>query len=468
MKTKVEALEGNRVKVVVTIDAKDVDARIKKTYKQFAQRYNFPGFRKGKAPRPVIDNALGAEAVLATVSEDLVNDVFPQVVEAEALCPVGRPEFGDAGLVENGKPYEFSFELDVKPALELSSYEPVAVELPAEGATDAEVAEQLEALRAHYSTFEDASAATKLKPENFVDIAVVAKDADGAEIEGLTSASRLYGPGSGMFSEAFDEEIMGIKKGQVREFTLDVPADEASVLLAPHAGEKIAFEVTCNVVKKKELPEVTDEWAKDTMGFEDAADLRARIAESIAAQKADILPRMKENAALDVLASRLEGEVPESLAEEAEASLLQDFFTQLQRQGLSFDTYLMQAGIDADQFKADVKMQAADNAKQELALEAWARHYGIEATPEEVSAEFVKAGVPDPAAVEKEWLESGRLYLIREGVVRFKAMEDVLDKAVVTEVELAAAPAEEAKPKKASKKKAAKDEAADAAADEAE
>ncbi|MCI8452790.1 MAG: trigger factor [Eggerthellaceae bacterium] len=457
MNTKVETLEDNRVKVVVTIDAKDVDARIKKTYKQFAQRYNFPGFRKGKAPRPVIDNALGAEAVLATVSEDLVNDAYPQVIEAEGLFPLGRPEFEDTGLVENGKPYEFSFTVAVKPELELDSYEPVAIELPAEGATDAEVAEQIEALRAHYSVFEDASAATKLKPENFVDIAVVAKDADGNQIEGLTSESRLYGPGSGMFSEAFDEEIMGIKKGQVREFTLDVPADEAAVLLAPHAGEKIAFEVTCNVVKKKELPEVTDEWAKDTMGFEDAADLRERVAESITAQKADILPRMKENATLDVLASRLVGEVPESMVEEAEANLLQDFFTQLQRQGLSFDTYLMQAGIDADQFKDDVKMQAADNAKQELALEAWARHAGIVATPEEVSAEFVKAGLPDPAATEKEWRESGRLHLIREGVVRFKAMEDVMDKAVVTEVELAAEPEEKAKPKKAAKKKAAKD-----------
>ena len=90
MNTKVETLEDNRVKVVVTIDAKDVDARIKKTYKQFAQRYNFPGFRKGKAPRPVIDNALGAEAVLATVSEDLVNDAYPQVIEAEGLFPLDR------------------------------------------------------------------------------------------------------------------------------------------------------------------------------------------------------------------------------------------------------------------------------------------------------------------------------------------------------------------------------------------
>ena len=102
----------------------------------------------------------------------------------------------------------------------------------------------------------------------------------------------------------------------------------------------MAFEVEVKVVKTKELPEVTDEWAKETLGFENVADLRSRIADSIAQQKSDILPRMKENACLAVLAGRLEGEVPQGMAEDAEASLLQDFFQQLQRQNMTFDTYL--------------------------------------------------------------------------------------------------------------------------------
>ena len=126
-------------------------------------------------------------------------------------------------------------------------------------------------------------------------------DADGNEIEGLTSESRLYGPGSGMFSEAFDEEILGMKKGQTKEFTLEIPEDETAVLLAGQAGKPVTFEVTCNVVKKKELPEVTDEWAKETMGFEDVADMRSRIAQSIEVQKEGYLPRLKENNCLQVL-----------------------------------------------------------------------------------------------------------------------------------------------------------------------
>ena len=143
---------------------------------------------------------------------------------------------------------------------------------------------------------------------------------------------------------------------------------ESSTLLAQVAGKtaKVAFDVEVKAVKTKELPEVTDEWAKDTLGFENVEDLRARIAESIAQQKADVLPRMKENACLAVLSERLEGEVPQAMAEDSETSLLQDFFQQLQRQNMSFDTYLMQQGITSDQFKEDVKHQALDMAKQDF------------------------------------------------------------------------------------------------------
>ena len=151
VETKVEALEDNRTKVTVTVDAADIDARIKKTYKDFANKYNFPGFRKGKAPRPIIDNALGAEAVRATVTDDVVNGTYPLAIDDCDLYPIAKPEFDETDLVEAGKPYTFSFTVTVKPEIEISSYEPVEIELPAEGTTDAEIDEQIDALREHLS-----------------------------------------------------------------------------------------------------------------------------------------------------------------------------------------------------------------------------------------------------------------------------------------------------------------------------
>ena len=187
METAIETLEGNKIKVTVTVDAATVDAHMKKTYKEFAQKYNFPGFRKGKAPRPVIDRALGAETVLAQVTEDVINDAYPEVIESEKIYPVGNPEFDNDGFVAAGTDFTFAFTIGTKPEFELTSYEPVEIEMPFEGATDAEVAEQLEAMREHYVTYEDASAATKIKPENNAELAIKATDADGDDIAALSS-----------------------------------------------------------------------------------------------------------------------------------------------------------------------------------------------------------------------------------------------------------------------------------------
>lgn len=456
VETKVEALKDNRVKVFVTIDAKDIDARIKKTYKDFAFKYNFPGFRKGKAPRPIIDNALGAEAVAATVTDDMVNETYPRAIDSINVYPIGKPVFGeDTGLVEGGKPFEYAFEVDVKPDLELSGYEPVEIEMPADGASDDEVNEQIESLREHYLDYEDAAATAKVKEDSYLDVAMKATDDAGEEIAAMTTDSRLYGLGTGLFPETFDAELVGMKKGQTKSFAIDVPS-EPTIMMQPLMGKtaKITFDVEVKAVKNKVLPEVTEEWVKDTLGFESVEDLRARVADSIKEQKADVLPRIKENQCLAELADRLEGDVPEALCTEAETSLLQDFFQQLQRQGASFDAYLAQQGITPDQFKEDMKAQALDMTRQDLALDAWARHFEMTVTEEDVAAEFVKSGAPDPQKLQEEWVKNGQLHMVRNGIARTNAAKNVMDTAVVTELK----PGETVKKdaKKAAKKAATK------------
>ena len=240
--------------------------------------------------------------------------------------------------------------------------------------------------------------------------------------------------------------------------------DDPPIMLAALSGKtsKIDFEVEVKVVKKKILPEVTDEWVKETIGFDDVASMRSTIADSIAQQKSAMMPRIKENAVLVAVAERLEGEAPESMREEAESTLIQDFFQQLQSQNMSFDLYLAQQGMTPDQFKEDVKLQAADIAAQDLALDAWARHFGLEATEEDVLAEFAKSGAEKPEALKAEWRENGQLHLVRQGVSRTKAVMDLMEKAVVTEVEPGAQDEKKKPAKKASSKKAAKaDEAQD-------
>ena len=471
MKTKVEVLESGATKLTVTIETAEIDARIKKTYKDFGAKYRFPGFRPGHVPRPVIDSNLGKDAVRSTVTDELLNESFPLAVDENDLNMISQPKFGDVeGLVEEGKDFTFSAEFEVKPALELSDYSPVHIEVPFKTASEAEIDEQIEALGNYYYDYKNAPANTKVKQENSVEITLVVKDDKGEVMESLGAEDRLYEMGQGLFPAAFDEALLGMKKGETKSITLNVaenPCMMTSIL--KDKTEEVTFEIEVKAVKKKVAPEVTDEWVKETLGFADVAELRVRMGESIEQQKGDIIPRIMENNALFALQERLIGEVPAVMAEEAERDLLQNFFTQLQNQGATLDAYLKAQDITADKFKEDVKLQAVDTVKQNLALDAWARHAGIEVSDEEIVEEFKNSGAQDPDALYAEWKAQGRLHIVREGIMRGKALEALLAEADVEEVETPAAEENEEKPakktsaKKTSKKAAASDEEAPAA-----
>ena len=436
MNIKVEALENNQVKFSFEVDADDVDARIKRTYRQVAKRYSFPGFRPGKAPRPVIDNIMGADAVRTTVTEDLVNEVYPQALEENNIVPLQRPDYQyELELVEDHKPFNFTATVQVKPEYELSSYEPVEVEVPTSEATDEEIDAQIEELRNYYHDFKDANANTKVKPGEFVELTLSATDAEGNDVPALSADHRLYELGQGVYPESFDAELIGLKKGAEKSFDLDLSEDTSAVASSLEKKGMFHFDVKIDVIKKKIVPEVTEEWAKETFGFEGLEDMRSKIAESIKTQKGSSMVRRKENECLIALGSRLEGELPEAMLEREEANLLQNFYGQLSSMGLTFDKYLTAMDITADQFKEDNKKQAADVVRQDLALDAWARHFDMKATEEDVHNEFAQADLDDPELIENEWRKEGRLPMIRESIVRANALRDVIAQAKVTEVE---------------------------------
>lgn len=456
MNTTVEALEDNKVKLSFEIDAKDVNARIKQAYKNFAKRYNFPGFRPGKAPRPVVDNMMGADTVKAALTEDLVNELYPLALDENNLVALFKPEFDmETEIVEDNKPFAFSATIDVKPEFELTSYDQVSVEIPVAEATEAEIDTQIEELRNYYQDFKDANANTKVKPKEFVELTIKVADKDGNELTQLSCENRLYELGANLFPAAFDAELIGMKKGEEKSFDVDFSEDTS--MLGQTLGEDkgvLHFDVKVDAIKKKILPEVTDEWAHTNFGFEDLADMRKQIAQSIKDQKEMNKGRRVENECLAAIASRVEGEMPPAMCELQEVNLLQSFYQQLSQNGYTLDQYLDTMNISSEQFKKDMKQQADDVVRQDMALDAWARHNGIEATAEEITAEFTKANVDDPVAVEAEWKASGRIPLIREGVIRTKALNDIVEKATVTEVEVKAEkPKEE---KKTTKKSTAK------------
>lgn len=466
MSTTVEKLENNQVKLGFEVEAKEVDFRINKTYKEFAKRYKFPGFRPGKAPRPVIDNMLGADAVRASVTEDVVNEYYCKALEENNLCPLFQAQYDyETDMVEQGNPYKFSATITVKPELELSSYEPLEVEIPSTDATEREIDLQVEEFRGYYSDFVDADPETEVKPDDFVEFTMTVTDENGEQVPNMTAEKRLYELGANLFPAAFDAELVGMKAGEEKSFDVEFAEGNSMMSSTLEKPGVMHFEFKLDAVKEKSLPEVTDEWAQNSFGFADIAEMRANFADSIKQQKEFQFPRRKENECLYAIGQRITDEVPEGMCDIEEAKLLETFYNQLQQSGLTLDTYLATTGTSSEQFKADVKEQAKDLVKQDLALDAWARHYNIEVSEEEVIEEFNKADIDDPMDVYQEWLESGRIPMIREGIARTNALNEIVAGATVIEIE---ADADEKKVAEQAAKKVAEEaeEPAEAPAEE--
>ena len=435
METKVESLEDNRAKITVTVEASEIDARINRAYKEVAKKNSFPGFRKGKAPRAVIDAAFGAGYVAATVTEDVVNDMMPLAIDGADLFPVGQAQFDEIASVVAGEDFMFSFSIGLRTEIELSSYEPVAIEMPAAEVTDAEIDMQYDAIIDQYAQFEVAAEGAKAAEGDRLVMAMQAADDKSEKIDQLTSDEFQYTIGSGLMPAEFDEKLVGAAAGDKLEFSVPV-AESTAAYLKELVGktESVSFTIEVKELKTKVAPTVDDAWVADNFGFETVAELRERISESLTQQKADFLPRLKEDRVLYALLERVTDEAPEAMVEEQEQDLLQEFFQQLQRSGQTYDAYLKANNLTAAQVKDDIKQQAAEVVKQNLALDAWARHFEIACEESDVQAEFIKASADEWESLYNIWKQAGRLHLVREGVLRSKAMNAAVEGAVVTEI----------------------------------
>lgn len=426
--TDLEQLEDDSVKVTVTIDAAEVDRRIKRAYGKLGKEYRFNGFRRGHVPRQVIDRMLGADAAHAQATDDLLNDSYPLALDSCNAIPLADPEFGADKLVEDGQGYSYTMTLKVKPQFDLSSYDPVEIKIPSEEATDGEIDTQIEALRSYQYTFEDIMD-REIVEEDYVTLKIEASS-NGEKVERYSNDERIYRLGGGFMPAKFDENLVGVKPGDSVSFTLE-PGDG----LDDGIEEPVDFTVTVLKIREKVFAEVDDEFAVKC-GAEDLADLRAKLAEGIAESKKNSIPRLKEDRAVAKLAKRLQGEPGEDYVNAMHQDLAQQLFTNLQQSGMTLDAYIARLGITADEFRDDLKQQAVDMAKETLALDAYARNLGIGASDDDIVAQFQEASDPDEPIdfddIIEQWRAAGRIPALKEAVIRSKATAALLESAVVT------------------------------------
>ncbi|MFR4802482.1 MAG: trigger factor [Eggerthellaceae bacterium] len=211
-----------------------------------------------------MDSNLGKEAVRSTVTDEVVNESFPLAVDENNLFMISQPKFGDVeGLVEEGKDFTFSAEFEVKPELELSDYSPVHVEIPFKTASELEIDEQINSLGDYYFDYKNAPANTKVKEKSIVELTMTVKDDNGEAIDALGVEDRMYELGQGMFPAAFDEALIGMKKGETKSITLNVEENPCMVTsFLKEKTENATFDVEIKVVKKKVAPKLPTSGSK--------------------------------------------------------------------------------------------------------------------------------------------------------------------------------------------------------------
>lgn len=454
-----EKPESGKLIAKLVVDAADVDKAIKDTYKTIASQYNFQGFRRGRTPRPVIDGIVGKEAILADATNTLLSQAEPLMLDELDVIPLLEPNYGDEpATVVEGKPYEAEVEITVAPDVELASYDAPAINMPPAEPTEAEIDQQIEQLMGYHVTYEDMKTKRAVKKSDIISVTV--ENIEGGEA--FAGEDRMLAMDNEGLPEEFDKAIIGMKPGETKEIEW-VESHEHGDHTHEH---KIHVKLTVNSIKKEVRPELDDEFAKTRFGFDTVEKLREALVDEIRTDKSFALPSLKENRVVEAMAENLKlDEVPEEYTNSVFTELVQNFLTNLQRQGQTLDSYLQMAGITAEAFLDDTRVQAEERARQSLALDALAAHMKAEVSQDDLVKEFTEAGMEDAEASIEEFRTQGRLPAVRAAIRRNKALEWLVENAKVTEVDEVAEAAEKKAAKKSTKKSTKKDEKKDEAAE---
>lgn len=383
MSFKIEDLEAkNMKKLVITVSAEEFDAALDKAFQKNKNKLNIPGFRKGHAPKAMVEKLYGP----GVFYEDAANIIIPDAYEAAAkdcgLEIVSRPEI-DVEQIEKGKEFIFTAEFAVKPEVELGKYKGIEVEKADLTVTEDEINADLETARNQNSrtiTVEDRAV------ENG-DIATIDYEGfvDGVAFEGGKGENHPLEIGSHSFIDGFEDQIIGKNINDEFDVNVTFPAEYHAKELA---GKPAVFKVKVNGIKRKELPELNDEFAAEVSEFDTLAEYKEDVKKKIAERKEKAAQAAKSDAVIEKIIEDAKMDIPAAMVEQQKRQMIEDFGQRLQMQGLSLEQYMQFTGMTPQQFLETMTPQAEKNIKSRLVLEAVAKAENIEVTAEELDKEL--------------------------------------------------------------------------------
>lgn len=380
MSSKVEKTKNaNEIKIEIKIDAEKFDNAIKKVYFQSAKYFSIPGFRKGKAPQSIVEKYYGKEIFYEDAFNEIAEDEYKKAIEENKLDVVSRPQI-DIVKMEKGQDLIFTATVQIKPEAKLNKYKGIEIDKIEYNVKASDVKEELKKMQeknARVITVEDAPVEngniTVIDFEGFV---------DGVAFDGGKAENHELEIGSGSFIPGFEDQIIGMKNGEEKDIVVKFPEDYPAEDLA---GKDATFKVKLHEIKKKELPELDDEFAKDVSEFDTLDELKKSIKERLEKLNKQKEDAEKRDAVIKAIVENLEVEIPSGMLEVEIDNMIADLEQRMSYQGLKLEQYLKLLNKTEEQLREEYEPVALESIKSRLALEKVIEGEKIEATEEEIN-----------------------------------------------------------------------------------
>jgi len=424
MEVAKEKLEGNRVQLEVEIEEEKVEEALEKAYRKVVKDISIPGFRKGKAPRKIVEKRFGEEVLHKDALDILIPQGYSKALEETGIEPIAQPEIEDF-YIAGGEPVTFKAVVEVKPDVELGEYQNLGVEKEDSEVKEEEIETRLQNMLDQHSQLVN-SDKEELEEGDYAIIDFTGY-VDGEKFPGGSAEEYTLEIGSGSFIPGFEEQIVGLEVGDERNVEVTFPEEYQAEDLA---GQEAVFEVKLKEIKVKETPELDDDFALEASEFETLDewkdDLRSEMQEQkeTAAEnnfREELIKKASENAEVDV---------SDTLVEEQLDQMFENLSHSISHQGLDVEDYLNYMGMDEDEWREQNKETAKDRAKELLVLETIAEKEDIEVSDEELDEEIKEIAEANDQEFEKVkgiLQIQGQLSVLKEDIIRKKTIDFLIE-----------------------------------------
>ncbi len=425
MKSAVETLSPTRAKITVEVPFEELKPSLDAAYQAIAKQINIPGFRKGKVPPPVIDRQVGRGTVLDEAINDALPKLYVQALQDNDLQPLAQPEI-DVTKLEDNTLFEFTAEVDVRPTIDIPSYDALSVQVDDIAVSDEDVDDEVDSLRERFATLKDVD-----RPAADGDIATIDLKAtrDGEPVEGGEVSGYSYKVGSGDMLEGIDDALRGLSAGEQTTFTSQLLGGDLS-------GQDVEVSVSLSAVKEQELPELDDEFAQTASEFDTIEELRQDVATRLERNKRLEQAAAARDAVLEQLLDSSEIPLPEGVVAEELAGRRQEIEQQLTYAGMTMEQYLDNEEQTIDEFEAELEKRVRDAMASQFLLDEIAKAEEIGLEQEELSEHLFRRAQQsgqDPDEFIKHMVEHNHIPEMVAEVVRGKALAQIVESATVTD-----------------------------------